>query len=591
MLARFLAELKRRHVYRVGAGYAAVAFVVLQGAELVLPAMGVSDEAFRLLVVLVLAGFPVALILAWLFELTPDGVRRSEESDEPLERGRWVAAWGVALLASAMMLGSAGWWFLRSAPTATETAEADSVDLDPRSLAVMPFANLSGDPEDEYFSDGITDAVISALARVRGLRVASRTSTFALKDAPRTLPEIAEELGVASVLEGSVRRSDDVVRVDVHLSDARGGFEVWTERYERPMEDIFVVQDAIAQSIVRVLEVTLAERPAEPLVAAPTQDGMAYDKYLWGEYNRNKRTPEGLRDAVGNFEDAIMRDSAFAPAYAGLAETYLQLSLRPGRESADRQTMLARADSLASAALALDDGLAAAYAARALVLMEQHYDWDGAEADLRYAVELAPRAASHRQTLATLLALRGTLDGAMAEAREATRLDPLSPAPHSDRGQVLEIAGDLDAAERAYRRALDLNPDFSSAKRHLGFLLMRSGRADEAADLLRVAERPGSAPSEPKALLADLRSEPRGLEGVSATMLAPLFVLTGDIASSVEALRRSRADGTLSSSLLMRVLAMPDFRDSTEGAAFLAEVGLRSEPLPSTSAAVEPSED
>ncbi len=589
MSQSFLAELKRRNVYRVGVGYAAAMFILLQAADILLAAMDGQEQLFRLLVVLGLAGFPVALLLAWLFEITPDGVIRTGEGDESRPgSSRWQAVWAAALVVSALVLGGTGWWFLRAAEQASASNAATSV-ADSKSVVVVPFANLSGDDQEEYFSDGMTDAVITGLARVRGLLVTSRTSSFALKSSPLTHAEIATQLGVSSILEGSVRKTAETVRVDVQLADARDGFEMWTERYERPLSDVFAVQDEIARAIVRVLEVTLAERPDGDLVHAPTDDAMAYDKLLWGDYNRNKRTPEGLRDAIENYEDAISRDPEYAQAHAGLAHTLIALA---GMPSTNRDDLMARAEASITRALELDPELASGHAAHGLLLFRYHYDWDRAEAELRRATDLEPHSAEARQLLARVLAVRGLTDEALREAREAVRLDRLSPGALADEAVVLHASGDPEGALRRYDGALSIDPTFAEARRGKGFVLLTLGRSEEAVAFLGPhsgsspadesrsgAVRGGGEPPTLDDIVSSFRERVSAGESVggAANFLAPLLAINGRVDEAVELLSAAHASGTLEPLELARALAVSEFRDNEIAGAFLARIGLRTE--------------
>ncbi len=587
MSQSFLAELKRRNVYRVGVGYAAAMFVLLQAAELVLTAMGGQEQLFRLLVVLALVGFPVALVLAWLYDVTPDGITRTAESQEPRSGvSGWQMVWAAALVVSALLVGGTGWWFLRTSEQAA-LDEAASLVADSKSLVVMPFANLSGDDQEEYFSDGMTDAVITGLARVRGLLVTSRTSSFALKDSPLSHGEIADLLKVSSILEGSVRKNGETVRVDVQLADATNGFEIWTERYERPLSDVFAVQDEIARAIVRVLEVTLAERPDRDLVFAPTSDAMAYDKFLWGDYNRNKRTPEGLRDAIGNYEDALSRDPEYAEAHAGLAHTYLALA---GLPRSSRDNAMARAEESISAALELDPDLASAHAAKGMLLFRYNYDWDGAEVELRRAIDLEPQSAEAHQLLARVLAVRGRTEEALTQARRAVQLDRLAPGALVDNAIVLHSAGDANGALQQYEAALSIDPTFEDARRGKGFVLLTLGRNEEASALLaRPGGREGPEGSPPDGsperdgppslddVVSSFRARVADGEGVGAVanFLAPVLALNGRTDEAIELLNAAHQSRTLEPLDLARALAIPTFRESEEAAAFLRRIGIR----------------
>ena len=578
MSTSFLNELKRRHVYRVGVAYAAVAFVVLQGADLILPALGVSERAFRFVVVLLLAGFPVALVLSWLFDITPDGVRRTvgSPSEEVQPARAWAVAWSGALLGSAGLLALAGWWAWDSAPSASEDSRMAGArvpaDVDPRSLAVLPFANLSGDPDEQYFSDGLTDAIITALTRVRGLRVASRTSAFALQDRGLTVEEVADTLGVASVLTGTVRASDGTVVVDVRLADARDrGFELWTERYERPVGDVFAIQDGIAESIVDIMEVTLAERPDPPLVDAPTTDPMAYDKYLWGVYNRNKGTVVGMEEAAGNFQDAIMLDSAFAEAYAGLAQTWLELA---GQQGASTEGLRRDARTMARRALDLDSASAAAHLALASLALEADGRWGEAELLLRRVATLEPNEPSHHRQLAILAGLRGAHDGAVRAASMAARLDPLSEAAGVTHGLVLTIAGQKEEAERVYRRTLATTGGSGPAWA-LWTLLVSEDRTEEAVEL-----HPVLGLDDRQMRSGDVRGVLEAIQDRADPDLAGAVpvgrALAGDVQGAAQWFSDEAAAGTLDPDALLHALGVPAFARAASVGTLLRDLGLRS---------------
>ena len=262
---RFLAELKRRNVFRVAAVYGATAFVTIEAADLVFPRIPLPEWTIALVVWLVLLGFPVALVLAWAYEKTPDGMRPTDPAEtaeldaivsQP-RRTRWPA--GIAALVGVVLLGLGAWWTLTRTGPGAQTYD---------SLAVLPFENMSGDPDNQYFSDGLTEELINALAGVEDLKVAGRTSSFALRDASLDLRTIGDTLGVVTVLEGSVRRSEDRVRITAQLIDAKTGFQLWSGEYDRDITDIFLVQEELARSIVGAL--------------APTQRGEGVELYRGG---------------------------------------------------------------------------------------------------------------------------------------------------------------------------------------------------------------------------------------------------------------------------------------------------------------------
>jgi TolB-like protein len=294
------------------------------------------------------------------------------------------------------------------------------------SVAVLPFVNLSAAVENEYFSDGITDELTTALSRVTGLRVASRTSAFAFKGKRADVDEIGGKLHVTHVLEGSVRREGNRLRVTVQLIDVGTGYQAWADRYDRELKDVFAVQDELARAIVSKLEVTLTGREAASLARRPTADLVAYDLYLKGRYAWNQRTPVGILHAAPFFEEAIVRDTQYAQAYAGLADAYILL---PDCASVDPAEAWVKARAAAERALALDSTLAAPHAALAYGIMRHEWDWRAVKEEFTRAIALDPSYATGRQWYADFLGGRGRLEESVAEMRRAQALDPVSIRP------------------------------------------------------------------------------------------------------------------------------------------------------------------
>ena len=400
---RFFAELKRRRVFRVMAVYGAVAFGVLQAADVLIPALHLPETMITAIAALALLGFPLAIALAWVFDRTPEGLTRTPDADtgeittivsQPAG-SRWPA--GLAAVVGTALLVSGAWWVLgrgddselpvsnEAANPITAVSSDAAVNPDENSIAVLPFVNMSGDPENEYFSDGLSEELINALVMVDGLKVAARTSAFAFRGQERDVREIGSELGVEHVLEGSVRKAGDRVRITAQLIHAEDGFHLWSETYDRQLDDIFAVQEEIAAAISEQLELTLSPEDRSTLARRRTDDIEAYDLYLLGRHNWATRLDQGLLNAQRYFEAAIDRDSSFAPAWAGLAAVYDALPWYtdfPADEGAQRGKSAARN------AIALDPSLAEAHAALGVILFEFDWDWDGAAAafeDMRAA--------------------------------------------------------------------------------------------------------------------------------------------------------------------------------------------------------------
>ncbi|HEV8599370.1 MAG TPA: protein kinase [Gemmatimonadales bacterium] len=359
-----------------------------------------------------------------------------------------------------------------------------------RSIAVLPLVNASPDPENEYLSDGITDELINALAQVEGLRVASRTSVFALKGKPQDIRSTGALLGAAWVLEGTVRRADDRLRVTVQLSSTEDGRLLWSERYDRTFADVFAIEEEIARTIVDTLRVTSFADLAQPAPKRYTENLKAYGLYLKGRYAWNKRTQEGVTEAIDYFEQAIAEDARYAPAYTGLADSYaLQLDYR----SVPVAEGFARAEGYARQALELDDSLAEAHASLAWSLFI--YDWDFAAArqEFQRAIELDPAYPTAHQWYAFWLAAHGRLDEALVEAHTALELDPASMSIRRSVGWIYYYARRYDQARIHLTRTISMNPTAEETYRVLGHVLALSGRLAEAERVIREGmELPGT---------------------------------------------------------------------------------------------------
>ncbi len=417
----FFAELKRRQVFRVTAVYGAASFGILQAADILFPRIGLPEWTVTLVAALALAGFPLALILSWAYERTPDGVQKTSPAvTGELEaiaaapaKSRWPL--GLAALGGIALLGFGAWWVLGR----PEPAEARTYD----SIAVLPFVNMTGDAENEYLGDGLAEELLNALTRIEGLKVASRTSAFAFKGASVGASAIGDSLDVATVLEGSVRRSPDRLRITAQLIDADTGFHLWSETYDRAPADLLEIQDDLTQQIMSALAVQLAPVTpggARPILQRGTYNPEAYDYFLQGRFFWNKRTAEDLDVAVGLFEKAIEADSSFAAAYAGIAD----VRAVPAGWQDDPHMALDTAAAYALRALQIDPTLAQAHTALAYTEMMRDLDFERAEASFRRAIELDPDYPTGHQWFADLLSATDRHDEAVRQLRLAESLDP-----------------------------------------------------------------------------------------------------------------------------------------------------------------------
>ena len=359
-----------------------------------------------------------------------------------------------------------------------------------KSVAVLPFENMSTDPENEYFSDGITDDVIAQLSKVSALKVISRTSSMQYKKTTKKITTIADELGVSAVLEGSVRRAGQRVRIVVHLVDPRTEKHLWGETFDRQLSDIFEVQSEVAQQITGALSVALSPEEKSRVEKKATGDVDAYNMYLLGRFHANKWAEADVLKGIEYFQNAIAKDPAYAVAYAGLADAYELLSI--GFSSKPPAEYLALAKSMALKALEMDDSLAEAHTSLAYARWLGDLDWTGAEREFKRALELKSSYVMAHEWYAEFLAAQGRHDEAVAEIRKAQQLDPLAVPVTRAVGWILYFAGRYDESEEELKKALAMNADFLGARLVLWWVYVARREFDAAiSDIRREAEKPG----------------------------------------------------------------------------------------------------
>ncbi len=467
----FFKELKRRNVFKVGVAYLITAWLLLQLTDVLIDLLGLPELTGKLVVAALLVGFPLALLFAWAFELTPEGVKRDkdvvrDESITPQTGKRLDRMIIVGLIVVIVVMGVERIWFADTAPptlagstTTGETVPAEpatpaGVETGQKSIAVLPFVNMSADAENEYFSDGIAEELLNVLVRVSTLEVASRTSSFAYKGKDLPLSQVASELGVNHILEGSVRKAGNRVRITAQLIDANSDRHLWSDTYERELVDIFDIQEEISDSIVAALKVALNvdEASAMERLQRPTDNPEAYELYLQGRYLWRKRMEENIRGAIGLLEQAVKLDPNFAKAYEALAAAWTVL---PAWSDANAKESLTKAVEQANQALMLDPSLAEARAIRA------HYAafnrrWQDALIEFEAALESEPKNAGVRQWYAESLNETGYLQAALAEIDKAYRLDPAAPIINNVYSMIATIQGDDALAIRHMNKALEL---------------------------------------------------------------------------------------------------------------------------------------
>jgi len=466
----FFAELKRRNVYKVAVAYAIVGWLLVQIATQVFPFLEIPNWVVRLVIMLVAAGFPVALVIAWAFELTPEGLKRTEDVDLQAGSGSKKRAWiYVAVIGAAFSIGL----FFVGRYTARNTASAARTELSAKSIAVLPFDNLSRDPDNAFFAEGVQDEILTRLAKVADLKVIARTSTQRFKSAPENLPDIANQLGALNILEGSVQKVNDQVRVNVQLINALTNAHLWAEIYDRKLTDIFAVESDIAKTIADTLQAKLTGSEKQMIAAQPTSDTAAYELYHKGRSLWEKRSGNNIPKAISFYEQAVARDPNYALAYAGLADAYILL---PYYTATTQRDASGKAKEAALKALRLDPNLAEAHAAVGKELNFAEIDLTGSIREFERAIELKPNyATAHHWLGAGPLVDLGRFDDAIAHGKRAIELDPLSPIMNADLGLTLYFARHYDDAVVQLRKPLVLDPTFAYALYNLGMVLQSKG--------------------------------------------------------------------------------------------------------------------
>ena len=493
----FFAELKRRNVFKVAAAYIIVGWLIMQAGEVMGPALRLPEWVNSTLAFFLILGFPLALVFAWAFEMTPEGLRKEKDTDgsQPLATtsGRKLNYTITALLAVALVYFV---WESRyqtgpepfsQEPTAqtvnpgdeqralTPFTEDDSPDSN--SIAVLPFANMSSDPEQEYFSDGITEEVLNLLVKIPELKVTSRTSVFSFKGQNVDIPTVAEKLGVAHILEGSVRKAGNRVRITAQLIEAGNDVHLWSETYERKLDDIFAIQDEIAREVVKALQIQLlGEAPS-----AASTNIEAYNLYLRGKHFATLGTRESSESSVVAFQEAIALDPNFAPPWVGLSTI---LAYQAWNGLTDMQEAMEASRQAAMRALELDDTLAEAWLALAGIQFYYDWDWSRTEVTIRTALKYGSQNAPVLREAAWVSLTLGEAEQALGLAQLAVDLDPLDYSGLANLGTTYWALGRPEEEERIYRQILELYPESVSVKSWLAAALTVQGNPEEGLQYL-----------------------------------------------------------------------------------------------------------
>ena len=486
----FLAELKRRNVYKVAVAYAVVAWLLVQAASIFFPAFDAPPWMMKVFIIVIIFGFPVALIFSWAFEITAEGIKLESEIEpnKSIKRrtGRKIVAVTIAL--AVVAAGLFVYQLVRPAPRSILEGGAPATPGAPglagarpsipeKSIAVLPFENRSEDKANAYFADGIQDEILTRLSKIADLKVISRTSTQHYKSAPENLPEIARLLGVAHILEGSVQKSADSVRVNVQLIKASNDSHLWADTFDRKLTDVFAVESEIAKSIADTLKAKLTDSEEHAISARPTENTKAHQFYLKGRYFWNKRTGPDLQTAIDYFKQAIEQDSNYALAYAGLADSYVLL---PYFGAGTLQQSIPPANAAAQKALELDPTLAEPHSTLGLILYST-FDFAESKREFERAIALNPNDATAHQWFGNgPLIVTGEFERAIAEGKRAVELDPLSLVVNTDLAVGYTMARRYPEAIEQFNNILAMDPQFYYARWAFGLALQFDGQLPEA---------------------------------------------------------------------------------------------------------------
>jgi serine/threonine-protein kinase len=483
-LSNFFQELKRRNVYKVAAAYAVVGWLLVQIATQVFPFFEIPNWAVRLIVLAIVIGFPIALVVAWAFELTPEGLKRTEEVDLPARTRTKRYAWVYVVIVGALL--SIGLFLVGryTAPGRVTTSGRPE-----KSIAVLPFENLSGDPQNAYFSEGVQDEILTRLAKIAELKVISRTSTQRFKSAPEDLRQIAQQLGVANILEGSVQKANDQVRVNVQLINALTDAHLWADTYDRKLTDIFAVESEIARTVAETLRAKLTGTAEHVLASRPTENPEAHQLYLKGRFYGSKRTAKDAQKSIEYYQQAAAIDPNYALPYAALAESYWFLALYSYPQLNE---VVPKARQLALKALELDNSLAEPHSILGIICNTYDRDFVCMEREQKLAIELNPNFSEGHRRYGLLLQNLGRFEEARIATRRALEIDPLSPVTNFQYARLLFYERKYDESEALSKKNVELDPDFWYAHWQLFYVYrMKRDYASAVEELAKVQDARG----------------------------------------------------------------------------------------------------
>jgi len=445
-LSRFWRELKRRKVVQVIIVYATVAYVIIELTNNIAEPLGLPERTDTLVIVLLVIGFPLTVILSWIYDVTQKGIKKTEPFDSMIEKAK-------------------------------DQSLEDSISRFTNSIVVLPFQDMSQEKDQDYFCDGITEEIINALTHIESLKVIARTSAFAFKDKYEDVRKIGQKLNVETILEGSVRKAGNTLRIHAQLIQVSDGAHIWSERYDRVMKDIFNIQDEISLTIAEKLKIELFDDERKQLLKSKTQNLEAYKLYLQGRYYWNKRTREGLTKSIEYFKNSIETDPDYALAYIGLADAYIVLAdwghMRP-------KDAFRNAKDIVLKALKIDETLGEAYASLGYISGFYEWKWKEAENYFQRAFELNQNYPTAHQWYALSCSILGLVDRAHKHISQAKELDPLSMVLNVANGLIYYFSHDFNNAIKQFQKALKINRNLGSVNFWLAIIYIQKRMYDEA---------------------------------------------------------------------------------------------------------------
>ena len=598
----FFAELKRRNVYKVAVAYAVVAWLLIQAASILLPTFEAPLWVMKVLVAVIVLGFPIALVCSWAFEITSKGIERQGEvaPDESITRRTGRKIVGITIVVSVMAAALFVFQLIRPRLTSTRNTSNVSASTQEKSVAVLAFENMSDDKGSEYFSDGISEELLTVLQKIPGLHVAARTSAFFFKGKNVTAQEIGEKLGVLHLVEGSVRKSGDVVRIAARLTQARTGEQQWSENYTRNLKDVFAVQTELATTIVGQLRGQLTggdararaviEQQVQAAEKGGTKNAEAHESYLKGRFFLNRHSEEQTDQARAAFARAVELDSKFALAWAGLAQAHIwdcNYATEGGQKGFNAHLAAAR-DAL-ERALALEPDLPDALYSKAMIATNFDYDWKGAAETMRKALALAPQDSALLMEAGNLANARGEKEQAVEFSRRAVALDPVNAQARATLAGNLTVSGHAEEARAEYARVAELNPSAPNSHAGVGLTYLLEGKFEEAATVAQqdaalwarllvvsCARWAQKRVPESDAALAELITN---VSETGAYQIAEAYAYRNDKAHAFEWLERARRQRDAGLPDLRTDMLLPNLRDDPRWDAFLRTMGLADEQL------------